>query len=198
MGTWDWMDELTNPRRLAALAPPSRAAASEVWPEELFAALFHQHYSRLVAALARMLGERSQAEEIVGDAFWKLYHLPRLQAEGNNVPGWLYRTATRMGIDALRGQKRWRLGWDRLLAQPVAAPRLDDQLNAMLRDEAVSRVRAVLRQLRPAQAQLLVLRHSGLSYLEIAAALGMKPSSVGTTLARAEAAFERAYTKGEL
>ena len=38
-----------------------------------------------------------------------------------------------------------------------------------------------------------MLRHSGLSYREIAEALGMAPGSVGTTLARAEAAFEAAW-----
>jgi len=37
------------------------------------------------------------------------------------------------------------------------------------------------------------LRYSGLSYAEIAAALGIAAGSVGTLLARAEADFERRY-----
>jgi RNA polymerase sigma-70 factor (ECF subfamily) len=41
---------------------------------------------------------------------------------------------------------------------------------------------------------LLVLRHSGLSYAEIAVALGLAPGSVGTLLARAETEFELRYT----
>jgi RNA polymerase sigma-70 factor (ECF subfamily) len=51
----------------------------------------------------------------------------------------------------------------------------------------------VLRQMKERDAQLLILRHSGLSYREIAAALDVAPGSVGTLLARAEAEFEQRY-----
>ena len=47
--------------------------------------------------------------------------------------------------------------------------------------------------LKPAQAQLLLLRASGHSYKELAAALEIEPASVGTMLIRAEAAFEKLY-----
>jgi RNA polymerase sigma-70 factor (ECF subfamily) len=47
--------------------------------------------------------------------------------------------------------------------------------------------------MRPRAAQVLVLRHSGLSYAEIAAAMNVAVGSVGTLLARAEKAFERHY-----
>jgi RNA polymerase sigma-70 factor (ECF subfamily) len=47
--------------------------------------------------------------------------------------------------------------------------------------------------MKPRAAQLLILRHSGLSYADIAAALGVAPGSVGTLLARAEKEFERRY-----
>jgi RNA polymerase sigma-70 factor (ECF subfamily) len=43
--------------------------------------------------------------------------------------------------------------------------------------------------------QLLLLRQEGLSYRELADALGLAPGSVGTLLARAEAAFIKAYDK---
>ncbi len=55
------------------------------------------------------------------------------------------------------------------------------------------RVREALARMKPAQAQLLILRHSGLSYQELAEALGVKASSIGTLLARAEAEFEKRY-----
>jgi DNA-directed RNA polymerase specialized sigma24 family protein len=37
----------------------------------------------------------------------------------------------------------------------------------------------------------LVLRHSGLSYADVAAALGISPTSVGTTVRRAETALRK-------
>jgi DNA-directed RNA polymerase specialized sigma24 family protein len=42
---------------------------------------------------------------------------------------------------------------------------------------------------------LLALRYSGLSYDEIAAALGLRKSSIGTLLSRAEDAFRKEVTR---
>jgi DNA-directed RNA polymerase specialized sigma24 family protein len=50
-------------------------------------------------------------------------------------------------------------------------------------------VRTILAQMKPRTARLLILRHSGLSYTELAEALGIAPGSIGTLLARAEAEF---------
>jgi DNA-directed RNA polymerase specialized sigma24 family protein len=44
-------------------------------------------------------------------------------------------------------------------------------------------------------ASLLALRYSGLSYDEIAAALGLRKSSIGTLLSRAEDAFRKEVTR---
>jgi RNA polymerase sigma-70 factor, ECF subfamily len=51
----------------------------------------------------------------------------------------------------------------------------------------------VLLRLPERQRECLALRAEGLSYAEIAAALGVAPGSVGTLLARAERAFKEAY-----
>jgi len=48
------------------------------------------------------------------------------------------------------------------------------------------RVRTALARLPRKHAVALVLRHSGLSYAEVAAALHLSPGSVGTTVRRAE------------
>jgi len=53
----------------------------------------------------------------------------------------------------------------------------------------------VLAKMPSRQAQVLVLRHSGLTYAEIAAALDVSARSVGTLLARAERAFEEGWRK---
>ena len=57
--------------------------------------------------------------------------------------------------------------------------------------EERSRVRSALARLPRKQAVALVLRHSGLSYAEVAAALDLSPTSVGTTVRRAEAALRK-------
>jgi RNA polymerase sigma-70 factor (ECF subfamily) len=55
------------------------------------------------------------------------------------------------------------------------------------------RVRQILAQMKPRDAKLLVLRHSGLSYKELAVALKLAPGSIGSLLTRAERAFAQKY-----
>ena len=66
-------------------------------------------------------------------------------------------------------------------------------LDDLLREEKCHRVRAVLSSIKPVQAQLLILRSSGLSYKELADALDVKMSSIGTMLNRAEEEFRNRY-----
>jgi RNA polymerase sigma-70 factor, ECF subfamily len=166
-------------------------SSSQHWDEADFQVVFLQHYARIVAILVPVLGERSPAEEVANDAFWRLYHQPALQIDGN-VGGWLYRTATNLGIDALRasGRRRQYEGTaGRLVEERTVAGPLDD----LLREEKCRRVRSVLASIKPAQAQLLILRNSGLSYKELADALDVKMSGIGTMLIRAEEEFRNRY-----
>jgi RNA polymerase sigma-70 factor (ECF subfamily) len=68
-----------------------------------------------------------------------------------------------------------------------------DPLSDVLRSEQRTRVQAVLATLQPVSAKLLLLRHAGFSYGELADTLAIKPASVGTLLARAAAEFEKKY-----
>ena len=168
-----------------------RKSSSKHWDEADFRVIFLQHYARIVAILVRLLGDRSPAEEVANDAFWRLYHQPALQIDGN-VGGWLYRTATNLGIDALRasGRRRQYEGTaGRLVEERTVAGPLDD----LLREEKCRRVRSVLASMKPAQSQLLILRNSGLSYKELADALNVKMSGIGTMLIRAEEEFRNRY-----
>jgi RNA polymerase sigma-70 factor (ECF subfamily) len=64
---------------------------------------------------------------------------------------------------------------------------------ALEENEERERVRRVLGALKVEQVALILLRAEGLTYAELAAALRLKPSSVGTLLARAEKAFRKEY-----
>jgi len=168
-----------------------RETSSEHWGEADFRAVFLQHYARIVAILARLLGDRSRAEEVANDAFWRLYRQPALQVDGN-AGGWVYRTATNLGIDALRAsgrRRQYEATAGRLAEEMTNSGPLDD----LLRGERCLRVRAVLASIKPAQAQLLVLRTSGFSYKELAEALDVKMSGIGTMLNRAEEEFRSHY-----
>jgi len=168
-----------------------RESSSEHWGEAEFRAIFLQHYARIVAILVRLLGDLSHAEELANDAFWRLYRQPALQVDGN-VGGWLYRTATNLGIDALRASSR-RRHYEGAAGSTEVANSTSGPLDEVLREERCGRVRAVLASIKPAQAQLLILRTAGLSYKELAAALDVNMSGIGTMLNRAEEEFRNRY-----
>ena len=66
-----------------------------------------------------------------------------------------------------------------------------DVAEAVVTSEEQARVRAALARLPHRQAVALVLRYSGLSYAEVAAALDLSPGSVGTTVRRAESTLRK-------
>lgn len=160
-----------------------------------FDALFLEHYDQVYGVLIRLLGNREEAEDLTQETFLRLYRSRFPAGQEHNLGGWLYRVATRLGYNALRARRR-RLQHEQALAQTTLAEQagnLTDPADIAALLEERQRVRAALAELPERQAQLLLLRHLGLSYKELAIALDVAPSSVGTLLARAEQAFEARY-----
>ncbi len=152
-------------------------------------ALFHQQWDRLCAALYRFTGDTAEAEDLALEAFIQLWRRPPARAD--NLGGWLYRVATRLGFNRLRAAaRRDRYELQGGLATPATA---DDPESETARRQELARVRAALSAMDDRQARLLLLRHAGFTYQEIAAALEINPTSVGTLLTRAEQAFSKMY-----
>ncbi|MDE0432510.1 MAG: sigma-70 family RNA polymerase sigma factor [Bryobacterales bacterium] len=161
------------------------------WTEADFERVFHTHYTRVATVILRVVGDQAKAECLASEVFWKLYRQPPAGTDDRLLASWLYRTAMRAGIDSLRAAGR-RARYEQQAAG-VEEAASDSPLENVLRQERCALVRAVLAELRPAQARILILRHSGFSYKELAATLGVKVGSVGSLLVRAEAAFEKQY-----
>jgi RNA polymerase sigma-70 factor (ECF subfamily) len=158
-----------------------------------FETQFVKHYPRIVGILRRIVGDHGRAEDLASEVFLKLYRRPLVQEPEANVGGWLYRTATNLGIDALRAMAR-RSRFEQAAGQNAGQNKpAENGFERVARFEREHRVRTVLAEIKPAQAQLLLLRASGDSYKELSAALEIEPGSVGTLLVRAEAAFEQRY-----
>jgi RNA polymerase sigma-70 factor (ECF subfamily) len=152
-------------------------------------AVFHAQYGRIAGTIARVIRDPGRAEELAVEVFLKWSRHP--EAQGDRAAGWLYRAAIRTALDELRRQGR-RARFERLIHFVSGGPSPEDlQVSRDDRD----RVRGVLATLPRRQAELLLLRHDGLSYEEIASALELNPASVGTLLARAQRAFRREYMK---
>lgn len=169
------------------------------WDERAFEAIFQEHYPKVYAILFRMTGDRYEADDLSAETFWKLWERPPRQDE--NLPGWLYRVATRLGYNTLRANRR-REHYEETAAQGIdfLGPERQaegDTANRVEQRIERQRVREILRRMPLRDVQVLMLRHSGLSYKEISAAIDVSAGSVGTLLSRAEARFEALYRQGE-
>jgi RNA polymerase sigma-70 factor (ECF subfamily) len=157
-----------------------------------FEDLFQRLYPSLFRYLHRLTGDADVAEDIAQEAFVRLLAQTLPDAEARP---WLFAVATNLVRDRARKQeRRHRL----LKAVPVlpssTGPRPDE---AMERMEQIQAVRAVLGRLAPRDQQLLLMREEGFSYGEMARAIGVAPSSIGTLIARALKRFAGAYPRHE-
>ena len=156
-----------------------------------FETLFYRHYDRVYGLLFRLVGNRGEAEDLTQEVFLKLYQRQFASGREHNVSAWLYRVATNMGYNAIRGRRRrWRRNTQLV---PDASEQPPTPAETVARQETQITVRAALARLSPRESQLLLLRQMGLSYAELAAACEVAPTSVGTMLRRAAQAFREAY-----
>ncbi len=172
-----------------------RSPADSRRTESSFEKFFLTHYRHLFSLLFRITGDRTRAEELANEVMWKAYRQPKLTGADGKLDGWLYRTASNLGIEDLRANARRQRHQGAAAHDSGNAGVSSTPLDEVLRTEKRDRVRAVLASLKPWQAQILILRSSGLSYKELADALGFKAASVGTMLSRAEAQFHKCYVQ---
>ncbi len=174
----EWRDERKEP---VALSGSARGAVRTDLDE-----IFRRDYQRVVGVAARVLGSRDQAEDVAQDVFLSF---GRSSVPAGEAVGWLSVAAAHTALNLLRSGRR------RASREVIAAAADDavvsDVAEAVVTLEERSRVRAALARLPRKQAVALVLRHSGLSYADVAAALDLSPRSVGTTVRRAESALRK-------
>jgi RNA polymerase sigma-70 factor (ECF subfamily) len=152
--------------------------------------LFERHYPSLVWYLHGRLGDRDLAEDLAQEAFVRLLDKPPREPDA-----WLYVVAGNLARDAQRSEGRR----SRHLSIVDAPERLADAADpapaadaAMCTAEESALVRDTLAMLSERDAALLVMRADDVSYREIAAAIGVAPTSIGPLLARAQQRFIRA------
>src|SRR5215212_4116946 len=148
--------------------------------------IFRRDYQRVVGVAARVLGSRDHAEDVAQDVFLAF---GRSSVPAGEARGWLSAAAAHTALNLLRSGRR------RASREETAAA-ADDAVVADVAETVVTleerrHVRAALARLPRKHAIALVLRHSGLSYADVAAALDLSPGSVGTTVRRAESALRK-------
>jgi RNA polymerase sigma-70 factor (ECF subfamily) len=147
--------------------------------------VFRSAYPRVVAVAARVLGSRDQAEDVAQEVFLSFGRSAVPAAEALR---WLSVAAAHTALNHLRSGRRRSSREEAVHERDAVSP---DIAEAVVSSDERRRVRAALARLPRRQAVALVLRHSGLSYAEVAAALDLSPASVGTIVRRAESALRK-------
>src|SRR5258706_6170573 len=156
---------------------------------EGFRALFEAHKDKVYSIALRYSGDETLAMDIAQDTFLKLFSsLPDFRGD-SAFSTWIYRLVVNACLDHKR--RAWRLA--PLADEVIAVLRAPgDSLNALLHSEMRDRVRAAVKTLSPDMRMAVVLRYTeGLSYDEIAEAMGCSAGTVASRLNRAHKALER-------
>ncbi|MGD8728537.1 MAG: sigma-70 family RNA polymerase sigma factor [Gemmatimonadota bacterium] len=156
-----------------------------------FDSIFDQHYPPLVRYCHRLTGDADTAEDVAQESLVRLFD-HQIHGSDAGVRAWLFKTATHL----IRDRYRVRHNRTRLLAEnPVTPSAPESPLLRLERSEARDRARAALDGLAPRDREILLMRYSGFSYREIAEAIDVAATSVGTLLSRAERRFADVMTE---
>ncbi|OAA18324.1 RNA polymerase sigma-70 factor, ECF subfamily [Frankia sp. EI5c] len=169
------------------LSHPGRcpaAGAAQVRPD--LDEVFRRDYRVVVSVAAGVLGDRDQAQDVAQEVFLSF---SRSAVPAARTRGWLCVAAAHTALNTIRSHRR-RAGREEAAAT-VENTVVPDVAEAVVARDEHRQVRAALARLPRTQAVALLLRHSGLSYADVAAALDMSPTSIGTTVRRAEAALRK-------
>lgn len=145
---------------------------------------FYSFYPALCRQVTYILGDNGLAEDIAQEAFIKLYQSP--PKDMRTVGGWLFQVAKNLALNLVRSEKSRLQRESRVHGE--GCPDVSSE-EIVIRKEEAEMVHRVLSSLDERDRTCLIMKFSGFSYEEIARATGVKKSSVGTVIARAQARF---------
>jgi RNA polymerase sigma-70 factor (ECF subfamily) len=158
-----------------------------------FEALFAEHWASVYRVLQRLVGDPAEAEDLALETFFRLYQRYPPRESEFNLGGWLYRVAVNLGLQSIRSWKRRERHEMTAGRFALDATSQDEPAEIVAKEEGRRLVRVALAKMNGQRSQLLILRHSGMSYKEIAETLKLAPASIGPLLLRAEREFEKHY-----
>lgn len=150
-----------------------------------FERFFREHYPAVVRLAQTVVGDFQAAQDVAQEAFVAAYR--RFPADYEQAAGWVRVAALHTALNMLRSEQR-RVRRHLFVQGADCSPSAEE---AVIDRELQAELRRALGRLPRRSAAVLVMRHAGLSYLEIAAALGVKTGHVGTLLRRAESALRK-------
>ena len=161
------------------LADEDLIALADGGNTQAFAALYDRHARAAYSLAYRMMGERQAAEDLVQEAFLKVWRAAgSYRVERASVRTWILSIHNNRGIDELRSSASRRRTQDKVEAQ-TSTSQPSDAFTQTWRNSQRAQVREALRGLPPEQLKVLELAYfSGYTHKEIAELLGVPLGTV--------------------
>jgi len=146
---------------------------------QAFAALYDRHARAAYSLAYRMMGERQAAEDLVQEAFLKVWRAAgSYRVERASVRTWILSILNNRGIDELRSSASRRRTQDKVEAQ-TSTSQPSEAFAQTWHNSQGEQVREALRGLPPEQLKVLELAYfSGYTHKEIAELLGLPLGTV--------------------
>jgi RNA polymerase sigma-70 factor, ECF subfamily len=177
------MRVMNGPLRAVASAETEREPVHPLPVELPFDGFFEAERARLLGALIIMTGNRAEAEELLQDAFLKIWERWERVAVMDEPVGYLYRTALNLH------RKRIRRAAVALRKSVDLLPDVDELADVETRDEAVR----LLGRLTPRErAAIVVTGYLGYSSEEAGKLLGIRAPTVRALASRGRATLRAA------
>ncbi len=165
---------------LVALAGAGDRAAAQ--------SLMARHLPRMMTLARRMLGDPSEAEDAVQDAFMRLWtHAARWRPGAAKFETWLYRVTLNQCYDRLRKRTNARLDEAADIVDPAADPA--QKLDESSLSEAVAG--AVLELPERQRAAILLCHYQDRGNIEASEILGISVEALESLLARGRRTLRR-------
>lgn len=161
---------------------------------QAFAHLVRRHTKRFFGAAYRVVANVSEAEDIVQEAFLKLWDKPERwdASKGAKFTTWFYKVVTNTALDAVRKRKP-QAGADVLDYMADGGDMIDE---ALVASEEAQAVEAAMQSLPERQKMALNLCfYEGLSNKEAAEVLDVGVKALESLLMRAKAALRDDLTR---
>ncbi len=163
--------------------------------------LFYDKHAPLALGVAmRILADRSMGEDVLQDAFWRVWErAPRFDVNGGNPRAWLLTIVHHLAIDHLRRGRRPSLELDAQEDDAMALPDHDADVHEhALRNIGSAEVRLALGGLDQKQRDVIELSYfQGLTHRQIAERLGQPAGTIHSRALQGIAALKRALQHWE-
>ena len=187
-------------RRREAEEDRELIAQAQQGDQAAFRRLVERHQRRAFAIALGLVRDENDARELVQDAFLRVYKGLASFQGGSSFFTWLYRIVTNLAIDLMRkpGRRDAELVDGQAIdedADFLLVVRIDgvDPLDVVRRREIADRIQAALDALPPYHRGVILMREvEGMSYEEMAQAMGVSKGTIMSRLFHARQKLQRA------